>query len=537
MEGAKVDDTQESRGNAMQPGVHAACNVRGGCGSREGAPRGGQRTAGRLAARRALFAFALAVALGACAGEEGPIEGRQLPLTYLAVQGESLNVVNYHLILNWGGTDADGFVIGYAYRWDGPWAPMPGDSLWWEDPGWTFTTATRDTFDVPVVGSYAERTFHIRAIDDDRQADPIGASQRFRLENAPPIVSWSDVTRHPTLAHPSLPAVSFAWKPEDYDGRATVAEAVMWLDTLPGEPAALSRVTVIGDTVGAFFPAHFQGRYGARTAYLQIFDRARTPSNTISWTWTVVAPQGEYLLIDNAWPTIGPGRIDDIFWRARMDAVVPGNYHIYDVETEGPFRSPQEALPLFSLFRGVVWYGIQNYSGSTTQDEALRVGLERAQDAIAPYMDAGGHLLVSALNAVGTAGALSDGFCRQVFGAERIYAYRVEMDYVTDLTLNSGSRLGCGPLFGGDTLQVNARLSKTDCFALGEALEPLLWANPGTLDTTLIPIHAEEPVYLGALARRGEGSFALFTTLLSRCNEADQPGARVDGLLREMFAR
>lgn len=500
----------------------------GGTGAKSALPRAG-----------ALVLLALLLLAGACVDEE-PLPPNLPPHTYLAVTGESLNVVNYHIALSWGGTDQDGYVIGFAYRWDGPWSPAPGDSLWEEDPAWTFTTATRDTFDVPVVGSYAERTFSVCAIDNQRAADPLPAAQRFRLANAPPLVSWTDVSRHPTLNHPSLPAVSFAWTPEDYDGRETIAEAVMWLDTIPGEDAALSRVVVIGDTVGAFFPEHFRGsdgemRYGVRTAFLQLFDQARTASDTISWTWNVVAPAGEYLLIDNAWPAIGPARIDDLFWRARMDALFPGNYHVYDVQTEGPFRSRQEALPIFQLFKGVVWYGIPNYSGSADQEEAMRAGLTLAEESLAPYVDAGGRVLISAHNLMGTNGGLSERFCRQVFGVERVYSYRLELDYISDFALDAGTRFPCGPLFGGDSLTLGAPLRKSDGFALSPSLEPLLWAPPGSLDPEEAPDNPTEPYYLGALARKGSGSIALFSTLLTRFQEAGHPGERVEGLMREMF--
>jgi hypothetical protein len=163
--------------------------------------------------RTGAFALAAATALASlhCAREEAPYPINQPPATYLAVVGDSLNTANYHIILDWWGTDRDGTVIGYAYRWSAPWRPAEDDSLWWEDTGWTFTSATRDTFDVPIEGAQAVRTFFVRAIDNDLAGDPEPARQVFRLENAVPIIAWTDTTRHPTLARPSLPAISFAF--------------------------------------------------------------------------------------------------------------------------------------------------------------------------------------------------------------------------------------------------------------------------------------------------------------------------------------
>ena len=501
------------------------------------APARARRARLRAGARLAAGCSLLALVLWGCAESERPLPENTPPLTYLAVTGESLSVVNYHIILNWGGTDRDGFVAGYAYRWDGAWQPAADDSLWWEDSTWTFTAATRDTFDVPVAGSFAERIFSVRAIDDDLLADPHPREQRFRLANYPPIVSWTDPARHPTLARPSLPAVSFAWTPEDYDGRETVAAAHLWLDTQPGEDSALARIVVQEDTVAALFVENFQGRYGRRTVYLQVFDLAATASDTISWTWNVVAPAGEYLLIDNAWPAnSAAARIDDEFWRARMNALFPGNVHLYNVETEGAFRSAPEALALFHLFKGVVWYGM--HQGGEDQNAAMRLCLSRAQSIVLPYLEENGRLLVAALNLIGTDAGWTTGFCTGTLGLGRIYTYRLEQADVSNLSIQGNTPLQCGPPLGGDSLFVKDRtlLPNVDCFAVSERLEPLLWANPGTLDTLRFPAHVEVPFYLGALRREGPGRMAFFTTTLSRFAPASNPEARVENLMREIFA-
>ncbi len=481
----------------------------------------------------------LALGLAGCALDEAPPPPNIPPLTHLDVRGDTLHVTSYHTILNWWGTDRDGLVIGYAYRWDGPWHPAPEDSLWWEDTTWTFTKAGTDTFDVPIGGAYAERTFHVCAIDDDRAADPTPEIQRFPLENAPPIVEWTDPTRHPTLQHPSLPAVSFAWTPEDYDGRETIAYARLWLDTAAGEDPQAATITVVGDTVGAFFPESFQGRYGERTVHLQVFDRAETGSDTISWTWRVVEPAGDYLLIDNAGgPPTGPQRTDDAFWRARMETVAPGNFHVYDVAVDGAFRSAQEVLPLFSLFRGVVWYGGVNFDGSTASDAAMRTGLERAQGSLMDYVSSGHSILITGHNLVGTGGGLSRAFWQDLFGIEKVYTHLVEEEYTSDFMLPKSVSARCGALLGAtDSLRTNAPIKAADLFWPSSALEPILWFAPGTLDTTLIPEHATSPVYVGAAAQWGSGRLVLCTTVLTRFapGPGADPIAAVDHLLQGLF--
>jgi hypothetical protein len=504
----------------------------------DAAPRARRRGRPTLVwlARGAALAALLWFAGAGCLNQERLPENRP-PRTYLALQGENLRPNLYRTMLSWWGSDIDGEVIGYAYRWDGPWHPAPGDSLWWEDTSWAFTTATRDTFDVPVAGFYAERTFTVRAIDDQLLADPQPPSQLFRLENFPPIVSWTDTTRHPTLARPSLPAISFAWTPEDYDGRETIDHALLWLDTQPGEDSAASAVRVVGDTVAAFFDEQFQGRYGQRTVYLQVFDRAATPSNVISWTWTVVPPQGDYLLIDNAGERVaGPQRAEDGFWRDRMDAVFPGSYHVYDVWSDGVFRSLQEVTAILDLFRGVVWYGGWMYDGGAESDRQLREALELAAPALWDYVASGRSVLISAHNALGTEGALSPSFYKDEFGIAEVYTHFVIDEYISDLQLPRSTAVRCGPAVGGsDSLLVAIPIDRTDFFGITAGAEPLFWVDPGVLDSASVPANYENPVYVGAIAERGEGRLALCSTLLSHFRRGDGETA-VEGLMRELFA-
>jgi len=493
----------------------------------------------RGAAAPALALLLLAAVGAGCTVDETAPPANQAPDTYLSITGDSLNVTPYRTILHWLGTDVDGRVIGYAYRWNGLWRPAPGDSLWWEDPSWVFTAATVDTFDVPIGGAYAEWTFSVRAIDNTRAADPTPCAQRFRLKNFPPVVAWSDTTRFPTRLRPSLPAVSFAWTPEDYDGRRTLAYARLWLDVAPGEDSAAAVITVADDTLAAFFPAHFQGRYGERTVSLQVFDQAATGSNVIHWTWTVVPPAGEYLLIDNAGgPISGPQRTDDRFWRERLETFAPGNYHVLEVAVDGVFRSRAEVLPLFSLFKGVVWYSGLCFDGSEASDAAMIEGLQLAQGSLRPYVSGGGRLLITAHNLVGTAGAFTDAYARDSLGLAQVFTHAVEGEWPTDFLVPRNLKVRGGPALGGiDSLRVNSPLKNTDLFRPAPELEPLLWFEPATLDTTAFPAHAAEPFYIGAIAHWGTGRLALCTAALTRFREggAGTPEAGADALLQSLF--
>jgi len=499
----------------------------------------------------ALLIFAISLTsllLTSCFTDETVYPGNKPPQTFLSVQAESLRIANYRTIINWWGTDQDGHVIGYAYRWDGPWEPEPEDRLWGEDSSWVFTEATNDTFDVPVIGTYAERTFSIKAIDNNLLADPEPKHQTFRLTNFKPIVNWSDTTRHPTFDFPSLEAISFAWTPEDYDGRGTIKFARLWLDTIDGEDPELSTITVASDTVGAFFPEHFQGRVGERTVYMQVYDRSMTPSDTISWTWLVVEPQGEYLLIDNAWPYRNSAADkQDNFWKGRMDALYAGNYHVYDVETQGVFRSAQEVLPIFQLFKGVVWYGIKYYSNeggsSAVVDEAMKTGLTLAENSLIPYAESGGKVVISAHNIFGTNAGLSDSFAEDEFGVKEIYHH---FDANADADISDGmlprlvyvqSRGNFGDI---DSLKVKKNLSNVDYFDISSRLTPLLWIDLNTLPDGIaiedLPEETDDEVYVAAkLEDPSGGSVTIMTSLLTEFDNRSDPAGAVESFLRSLF--
>lgn len=523
----------------------------------------------RVGRRRALALFTLALAgtiqllTPGCTVDEGPLPANLPPTTYLAIQAESLRVTNYHTILNWWGSDVDGSVIGYAYRWSAPWQPEPEDSLWWGDPTWVFTSATTDTFDLPVQGMHpgtnekiqASFTFEVLAIDDDLLASSQPLSQTFGVENWPPLVEWTDVSRHPTLTRPSLPAISFAWTPEDFDGRRTIDYTHLWLDTEGEEDPARSEIFVAGtDTVGAFFQEHFQGRYGTRTVYLQVYDAAATRSDTISWTWNVTAPLGEYLVIDNCGESTpnGPAYRQDKFWRQTkpsdplgvLDELFAGNMHLYDVWEEGVFRSAQEVLPTLSLFKGVIWYGTKNHSGSGPSDEEMVENLGLSEASLHDYVAGGGHLLITGLNVIGTEGGLSDEFVTEIFGAGAVYEYwdtDVEL-FLTDITLPSREYVQCGLFSEIDSIKVNTRISMTDYFSLTPALEPVFSLPARILEKALIPETApEDLVHVGAIASWGDGKMCLCSTLLTQFDDDDStnpdadPVEMIKALIRHVF--
>src|SRR5512140_572647 len=230
---------------------------------------------------------------GGCAKDASkPLPGNLPPITYLSVQGTGLDTTDYRQVLHWWGTDPDGTIRGYYVHWDGGWKP-PVDSL--RAPfgsTWAFTKATTDTFVVPTDGTFASRTFSVKAVDNEGLIDPVGQTQVFKVSDRAPSLTWS----LDTLAT-SLPALAFAWRPEDLDGRKTVHEFRYWLDD------DSTHATVTSDTVIALRPSDFLvggvPHYGRRVFKVQAVDEAGARSAVLSHAWNVETPAGDYLLIDN----------------------------------------------------------------------------------------------------------------------------------------------------------------------------------------------------------------------------------------------
>jgi hypothetical protein len=225
-----------------------------------------------------------------------------------------------------------------------------------------------------------------------------------------------------------------------------------------------------------------------------------------------------------------------------MDALFPGNYHVYDIETEGPFRSAQEVLPIFSLFKGVVWYGIKWYVDSDNPggpDAAMVEALRLARNALLPYAALGRGVLITGHNLIGTNGALDPAYLEHTFGIERIYTYYKDDAYLSDYPLPRFATLKCGPLFGGvDSLVVGKRIPNTDFFRLAPGRSPLLWLEPGSSAelAARFPAHAGEVFCVGAVADTAGGRIALVSTLLSDFASTPNPETAIEALLRNLFA-
>ncbi len=481
------------------------------------APAGSLARAGGTATRRARWALGAATLLlmsAACSDDASkPLPENTPPTTYLSVQGQLADTLFYRLPLAWWGADRDGRVVGYYIRWSEPWEPPAGAPRWAADTSWIYTEATSDTFAAPLrqtdpgaLQAVWTDTFSVRAVDDLGLVDPAGRSQIFTVNNWVPTLEWERTMQRPSS---SLPAVAFAWKPADLDGRRSILHFRYWLD---GEDSLRTPTTT--DTVIGLFREDFGECYGPRTLSVQAVDEALCRSNIIRHRWNVEEPHGSWLLIDHVASNMSDANLADPYWRALMDSLAGGDYYVYDVQQKGAFRSALEVFPLFSLFRGVVWYSGNPHSAN---DALMRVNLRRAHRGIARYLEAGHPVLIAAREAATPAGGLTASFLQDTLGIR---------DYFTlasgaDLGLMARDSIFCGFGEPRDSVVVTDFLIlDPDFLQLEGDVTPLYWVRPGRLTRfgLIEPDQSNEPAYLGVLSTRAGGRLAMVSFLPVRTN-------------------
>lgn len=335
------------------------------------------------------------------------------PESALVVQGDSLAPQSYRLRLAWSGSDADGRVTGFVYRWvcvdqGGPACDPPGP--------WLPTTQTQRTFVLPVPNGSAQWRFELAAVDDGGLTDPTPAEQTFDLRNRAPVVSFEPGT----LPARTLPAVTFypraadadsSANPDDADGDDTVVLYRAWLDGREGVlidvPAGPSGITLR--------PADFEGRYATRTVFVQAIDDGGAVSAFIQHTWQVDAPIADgILLVDDCRLGGFLETFSDQSYRNAIDAAAPGRSVVLDVETI-PRLSQPDFDAILSLFQHVVWY--------TDADTVSSGALELARAGLEAVLGRGGHVLLASGLAFGTRGAFAadEARFRDLFGIRTVF--------------------------------------------------------------------------------------------------------------------
>jgi len=376
---------------------------------------GGERNPRRWAAvatATAVVVLGLVLACDDSIEPRPPKGSNRPPESALVVFGDGLAVQLYKLGLSWSGSDPDGRVTEFRYRWTClDLGGLPCDPV----PGWVTTTATRDTFTLYAPRGSARYRFELVAVDDDGVADPTPASQVFELRNTAPFTVFTPGT----LPTRTLPAVTFypqpadadsSSDPDDDDAAASIVTYRAWLDgstTIIDAPAGPSGVTLR--------PEAFEGRYGMRTVFVQVIDDGGSWSEPIQHTWQVdSAPPDGILLVDDCRQGGFLETRSDQSYRNAIDAVAPGRRVVLDVETIARLSQADFEATL-SLFQHVVWY--------TDADTVSSGALELARAGLDAVLGRGGHVLLTSGLAFGTRSAFGadEPRFRDLFGIETVF--------------------------------------------------------------------------------------------------------------------
>jgi len=448
----------------------------------------------------ALIVVSLALGLLAgCSKKLRPIQNLP-PETYVNLQrgvGQVVDTVNHRVHLYWFGTDPDGSVTGYAFRWVYP-PPAAQDAAWdtiLADSG-TGTLRTDSVFTM-LTGDSAlvSPQFEIYAIDNEGAADPTPAKQKFLLGNLAPVVRFTNPLGS---GDSTFASATVSWETTDPDGGGPGLHYRVWLD---GSEAAYDSTSELTYTVrSALFLDGGVYRSGPRTLYVQAVDDGGRRGEPASMTWYVRAPaevlennQGQLLVVDDM-PSVGTAGTNNSKYDALYKSVadlLPNGVRDYSVlRTQfnpGVFRSGLDVLQTFRQFKAVLWY--------RGDQPTVSLLLKAYQDGIEAYLDGGGKLyldgyyLVEGLN---TPGALREEFVSRHLGdSTRLILGLDRFGTTVDLTAGWSGRNGSlfrSSRYGAFNAPKGTPLIDDDStgamrgFAVRDTNNVALWAMDGQLN-------------------------------------------------------
>jgi hypothetical protein len=415
----------------------------------------------------ALAAVLGAVLLAAGCGVKGTLVPNGAPETTIFVEGP-VDTVNHVVHLRWFGSDPDGQVARFEYRFVYPAGQEPAGH---DSSAWLSTTRTDSTFAVFAPSGYSMPTFVIRAIDDDGLADPTPARQVFQFKNDAPTIT---LVGNPVLPNTTLPVATILWTANDPDGDISLAHYLVWLDAdeadavlVPASNSFTLPPSMFSDGAGGYVA-------GPHTVHIRAVDDGGAVSAPASFTWNVVAPVGDVLLVDDqqASPAIDP-----MYTTAFDTQLGPGNYTRLELELNNPFRSPADLTYSFALFKSVFWYQ-ENYT--------VRSGpLSMAEPAIRAHLAAGGNMYIDSQTLVGTGGAIpGQDFLEEVVGADSLQFNQATQS--TNFSISTNQVLRPGPAVPYDSLRSVAISTAVDALILKSLSEAAFLAPPIVLDSSQV---------------------------------------------------
>jgi hypothetical protein len=412
------------------------------------------------------LATALLLAAG-CGGAKGTMAPNTPPETIVFVEGP-VDTVNHVVTLRWFGSDPDGEVARYDYRFVYPAGQEPAGH---DSSAWLSTTRTDSTFAIYTPSGYAMPTFVVRAVDNDGEPDPTPARQTFQFKNDPPTVH---LTGNPVLPATTLPVATIEWTANDPDGDISQAHFLVWLDNneagatlVPSGTSFTLPPSLFSDGAGGYVG-------GVHTVYIRCVDDGGEVSLPDSFTWNVLAPAGQVLLVDDD-PAALSSAVDPMYTSAFDTQLGPGNYTRIDLEASNPFRSAADLTYSFGLFHSVFWYQENNTARSGA--------LGQAEPAIRSLLAGGGNFYVSSQTLVGTDAALpGDEFLGEILGAD---AVRINPNNsTTNFAIGNARVLTPGAGTPYDSLRSVAISTSVEALVLKNAADAAFLARPVILDSS-----------------------------------------------------
>jgi hypothetical protein len=477
------------------------------------------RARGTLAAV-IMVVMAVGVLVG-CSKKLAPIQNLP-PDTYVSIQG-GVDLVNHRVHLYWYGTDPDGSITGYKFRWV---YPLPAS----QDPAWVTILAESgrlrtDSMFTMFTGDSAQVTprFEIYAIDNEGLADPTPAKQRFLLGNVAPIVRFTNPLG---LADTTYASATVSWETIDPDGGGPGLRYRVWM---AGNEANYDSTTAQTFTIPS---SRFlrNGVYASRrcSLYVQPVDDGGRQGEPVMMNWYTRAPaqnlednQGRLLVIDDL-PTGGNDEIYDAFYRSVYSLLPAGTFDVLRIQfNPNIFRCGLDVTQTFRQFKAVLWYR----GDAVGTDGRVSPLLTAYQDDIGAWLDGGGKLYLDGLyliQGLNTPGSFREDFVRGHLGSTGLYNCFADIgNGAKDSTAGWSSRGGSnGTIFRssryGETFRavvgpkpVAGVTGGERGFVVADTSTVALWATDGSLS----PANTGFEVPVGVTVPQGSGGRLVLLTM------------------------
>jgi len=420
------------------------------------------KTRARLGLALLVAGMAVGALLAGC-GVKGTLVPNLPPETVVFVSGP-VDTLNHVVHLRWFGSDPDGSVSRYEFRWVYPAGAGPAG---YDSSLWVPTTRTDSTFTLFTPAGYSMPTFVVRAIDNAGEPDPTPARETFQFSNAPPVVHLTNLPLPTTF-----PVVTITWTATDPDGDIAHASYLVWLDAneanatlVPAGNQFTLPPTMFSNGAGGYVG-------GPHRVHIRAVDDGGAVSAPDSASWNVMLPQGNVLLVDDH---PGTTTVDAAYTNALNNQLGGASaYTLVNLEANNPFRSATDLQFAFGFFQSILWYQENNTARSGL--------LPLAEPAIRATLAAGHNFYVCSTSLVGADAALpGPSFLTDIVGADSVRVNQHVQS--TNFFIASGSILRPGPAAPYDSLKAVATASNVDALVLKDSTEAAFIAPPIVLDS------------------------------------------------------